>query len=425
MKVLLINPYYQGGGAERCARDLFHQLPTQSHIETSMWVANKHPDHPTAVTGLRKRPEAYLDFLNHIVPTVTDWRHAGSKQKLDRVGPDQFDVVHLHNLHGNWVSVKAVGRLCQRLPTVWTLHDEWATTGGIPYDLTRAMPLEQAKSISQNVSPSWFCYPNRQTDRWKRFLDHHLPQPKIVICPSQYMLNLARSSGRFPQAVFQRLPYGLGLLDEPNTTMDRPLARQALNIPPDASVVMIIASHLNSPYKGLGLATSTIERLTEQLANAGKKRPHLLLLGRQAETFASRLSASLEIRTAVVNDNATLARMYRAADVTLIPSTGENFPYVALESLACQTPVTAFRVGGLPEIIGDNQRGLLADAFSVDQMCNHLERLLDQTALRQQLGDEGHRWVKTQCNMKRYIQTITNVYEQAIHDTRLSSAGGR
>jgi D-inositol-3-phosphate glycosyltransferase len=54
-----------------------------------------------------------------------------------------------------------------------------------------------------------------------------------------------------------------------------------------------------------------------------------------------------------------LADYYRAADVTVMPSTYESFGLVAVESMACGTPVVASRVGGLATIVRDGENGAL------------------------------------------------------------------
>jgi D-inositol-3-phosphate glycosyltransferase len=58
-------------------------------------------------------------------------------------------------------------------------------------------------------------------------------------------------------------------------------------------------------------------------------------------------------------DQAELAQYYRAADVTVMPSTYESFGLVAVESMACGTPVVASRVGGLATIVRDGENGAL------------------------------------------------------------------
>jgi len=58
-------------------------------------------------------------------------------------------------------------------------------------------------------------------------------------------------------------------------------------------------------------------------------------------------------------DQSRLAQYYRAADLTVMPSTYESFGLVAVESMACGTPVVASRVGGLATIVRDDENGAL------------------------------------------------------------------
>ena len=51
-----------------------------------------------------------------------------------------------------------------------------------------------------------------------------------------------------------------------------------------------------------------------------------------------------------------------AADLFLLPSAQESFGMAALEAMACEVPVVASRVGGLPELIADGETGFLCDA---------------------------------------------------------------
>ena len=61
-----------------------------------------------------------------------------------------------------------------------------------------------------------------------------------------------------------------------------------------------------------------------------------------------------------------VAELLRSADVCLMPSSSESFGLVALEAMACGVPVVASRIGGLPELIGDNGSGTLVEMGDVD-----------------------------------------------------------
>jgi len=81
---------------------------------------------------------------------------------------------------------------------------------------------------------------------------------------------------------------------------------------------------------------------------------------------------------------AELVERYRTASLCVVPSTWENFPYVALEAMASGTPVVATRTGGLPEIVRHGRTGLLVPgdhsqglADAICELMNDPERLAE------------------------------------------------
>ncbi len=78
---------------------------------------------------------------------------------------------------------------------------------------------------------------------------------------------------------------------------------------------------------------------------------------------------------------------YNAADICVVPSYHESFGLVALEALACGTPVVASRVGGLATTIKDGETGYLIDEPSPEAFARRLEMLLGDEAIRQRMGD--------------------------------------
>ncbi len=89
-------------------------------------------------------------------------------------------------------------------------------------------------------------------------------------------------------------------------------------------------------------------------------------------------------------DHAMLPLYYQAADVCVVPSYYESFGLVALEAMACGTPVVASRVPGLEAIVGDNRSGYLVAWHCPDAFADRLEVLLANDALRQSMGREAH-----------------------------------
>jgi len=74
------------------------------------------------------------------------------------------------------------------------------------------------------------------------------------------------------------------------------------------------------------------------------------------------------------------------ADVFLLPSATESFGLAALEAMACEVPVVASRVGGLPEVIDDGVTGFLHPPDDSDGMAASIVRLLDDPALHARIA---------------------------------------
>ena len=90
---------------------------------------------------------------------------------------------------------------------------------------------------------------------------------------------------------------------------------------------------------------------------------------------------------------AELARLLHAADLVVVPSRTESFGLVAVEAMACGTPVVAARVGGLPDAVGD--AAVLVDGHDPRDWAEALARLLADPAARAALGEAGRRRAAT------------------------------
>jgi glycosyltransferase involved in cell wall biosynthesis len=189
--------------------------------------------------------------------------------------------------------------------------------------------------------------------------------------------------------------------------MDRDQAKSSFGIPAGRPVVLMVSADLAQAHKGVSLGIAALRGID-------RNDIHLILVGRCSEQIADALRAVIPSVCVFSFDDSVLARAYRAADVTLIPSLGENLPYVALESLACATPVVAFPIGGMPQIIGRNERGIVCGSLDALEMAQHIRHLYDDPTLRQEMGNRGAAWVQQNCSMAIYLKHIVGAYELAL-----------
>lgn len=78
------------------------------------------------------------------------------------------------------------------------------------------------------------------------------------------------------------------------------------------------------------------------------------------------------------------------ADVLVLPSWAEGLPNAMIEAMAARLPVVVTRVGSIPDVITDDENGLLVEPRNIESLQRALERVVDDAALRQRLGDEAH-----------------------------------
>ena len=90
-------------------------------------------------------------------------------------------------------------------------------------------------------------------------------------------------------------------------------------------------------------------------------------------------------------DHTELPLYYNAADVCVVPSYYESFGLVALESMACGTPVVASRVGGLSTIIDHGSTGYLKSWRCPEAFANSLEMIISNDGLQQSMGEAARK----------------------------------
>jgi N-acetyl-alpha-D-glucosaminyl L-malate synthase BshA len=107
-----------------------------------------------------------------------------------------------------------------------------------------------------------------------------------------------------------------------------------------------------------------------------------------------------------------------AADVLLLPSDQESFGLAALEAMACEVPVIASRVGGIPEVVTDGETGFLSEVGDVDKMAEDAARLLTDQGLRIEMGKRARESAVTRYRTDLVIPQYINFYERVLKKTQ-------
>ena len=118
--------------------------------------------------------------------------------------------------------------------------------------------------------------------------------------------------------------------------------------------------------------------------------------------------------TGHMHDDLSLRILYSAADAFVIPSRQDNFPNTALEAHACGTPVIAFNIGGLPDIVDDRVTGALADPLDSASLASAIHWVLSDEHRLQAMGISARDKAERLWNSHRVADLYKKVYLNAL-----------
>lgn len=255
------------------------------------------------------------------------------------------DVAVLHNIDG-LISLREIRRI--NIPIIWRMHDMWPISGHRHY------------GGEYYQSPTRFGFVATRIDHALRRAKLEDPaRPSIVYCaPSMWLADRA-SAALPPGAEVKVVPNGVDAdVFRPH---DRSSLRHSLGIDHDGPLVLFGASTgASDPRKGADLLAKALHNQSADLAARNVK---LAVFGGDWPGELERLFPAIALGK--TSDRARLAQIYSAADLTVVPSREENLSLTVLESLACGTPVAAFDIGGMPDMIEDGVNGWLIPPFDL------------------------------------------------------------
>ncbi|HEX8266037.1 MAG TPA: N-acetyl-alpha-D-glucosaminyl L-malate synthase BshA [Pyrinomonadaceae bacterium] len=115
------------------------------------------------------------------------------------------------------------------------------------------------------------------------------------------------------------------------------------------------------------------------------------------------------------------------SDVLLLPSEQESFGLVALEAMACEVPVIASRVGGIPEVVTDGETGFLSEIGNVEKMSEDAAQILSDDDLRREMGGRARKSAIARYSTELVIPKYIEFYERVLQRSqseRNSAANG-
>lgn len=125
---------------------------------------------------------------------------------------------------------------------------------------------------------------------------------------------------------------------------------------------------------------------------------------------AERPGSSLEY----VGQQENVLDIYQTADAVVMPSLAEGHPLTALEAMACGLPVIASRAGGLPEVVVEDETGLLVPVGDAAALAVAIRALAGDPERARALGAAGRRRVEQEFSVERMLERVARVYREVL-----------
>jgi N-acetyl-alpha-D-glucosaminyl L-malate synthase BshA len=119
-----------------------------------------------------------------------------------------------------------------------------------------------------------------------------------------------------------------------------------------------------------------------------------------------------------VGKQGRIADYLGVSDIFLLPSELESFGLAALEALACEVPVIATRIGGIPEVVTDGETGYLSDVGDTEKMAEDAFQLLQDEGLRRAFGQKGRETAVQRYGSEKIIPQYIAFYEKIVARAR-------
>jgi len=374
MKILLVSSFDQKGGAGKAAFRTLKALQSAGQ-EASMFVQESFS---TAAgiyggrTSLEKQAGRFRAFAAEL-PKKISRKKSGqtfigcSLLKADLAGVVrriQPDVVNLHWTHNGFVSLRGLERL--RIPLVWTMHDCWTFTGGCIYP--SGCERFQDRCGKCPALGSHFSG-DASRRNWRRKMNFFKKNSVHMISPSNWLRGQALRSTIHSHIPVTVIPNPIDL------NLYRPIvrehARRILGLPPDDRKLILFGADggYDTERKGFGFFRKAVERLRSEhrrdfsVVTFGSL-PGPVIPGIQVFSFDA------------LRDDYSLVALYSACNLFVLPTLQDNLPNTIAESMACQCPPVAFRIGGIPDLITHKRDGYLAEPGSAEDLARGMDRVI-------------------------------------------------
>jgi len=281
------------------------------------------------------------------------------------------DIVHLHWVNKGFLSLEGIESLLDsNKKIVWTSHDMWPFTGGCYHPRGCENYAHGCGNCQYLKSPGPNDLSQRVYERKHKIWGNG--EIKFAL-PSHWLLARANFSGVISDRQNSRMkvipnPIDIGYF-RPATDIEKGDAIEFFGLKNNVHTLMFSAANLANKAKGF----AEFKGICNLLKTQGFEIQAIII----GDSREMELDMGIPMKhLGFVSDLSILRKAYWCSSIYVTTSHEENLPTTIMESLACGIPVAAFSVGGIPEMIVENETGYLAEKLDFTNLANSISNHL-------------------------------------------------
>lgn len=404
MKIVQINSCYGTGSTGRIVQDIDCML--RSYGFDSLCIYAETPPIPPEY-GCKIGNQ--IDKKLHALKTRIEG-HQGYGSKMETKSILRFldsekpDIVHLHNIHSNYINVNLLFDYLakENIATIITLHDAWFFTGKCTH--FTIMNCEKWKKHCKDCPKnkmevkSWFFDQSSRVfeDKAKRY---KAMQKLYIVGCSKWIADCAKSSPLFESRNIRTINNGVRLDIFHELDHDDLKHRSGLS---DRFVVLGFGNkwlYEDNPQM--------IENITKEFKNIT-----IILIGctkRDRKLYEKTYMSDQLRMMPYINDVNELAMEYAKADVFINLTLEDNYPTVNMESICCGTPVITYDSGGSPEMVSDGNTGYIVNKYDWDTLKKCISKIMNGQINRHFCAEYGKKIFNQEDRYLEYLDLYKEI----------------
>lgn len=424
MKISHLSTFDLEGGAGRAAYRLHQGLQKIGEDSSflSLYSTVNNTIDFSLFTSEKSFKSSYFDYIQkyHIDRNRTEVSNTLFSLGYDGLNLAQYplildsDILNLHWINSGFLSPITINNLLQLgKPIIWTLHDMWSFTGGCHYSAECQKYLEDCSNCPQLLQDNYQLAHHLLLDKIELFSHPNL----VIVTPSNWLAECAKKSQVFRNQRVEIIPYSLDTsIFQPTNKIE---AKKLLNINPETIVLLAGAVTGKEKRKGfLELINALKICLQEQdfFEKVKENQIKICCFGEANQSFQE-----LGIETIFfgnIKDDRQLSLIYSLADIFILPSLEDNFPNTMLEAMSCKTPVIAFNIGGIPDLVEDYKTGFLVPKNNLYLLSERIRELINDRLLREKMGKEGREIIVKNYALSVQAKNYLQLYQDLLKNNK-------